>query len=102
MHNEWFAGINHEFVGFALPLRGTGTFGASASFLSFGELQGRDRDGNETTIFRPYDLALILSYARGFGSSLAFGVNAKFLREQIADESGTGVAFDLGGPLQFS
>ncbi|MCY4567980.1 MAG: PorV/PorQ family protein, partial [Candidatus Poribacteria bacterium] len=101
MHNEWFAGINHEFVGFALPLKGVGTLGVSSSFLSFGELQGRDRDGNETTIFRPYDLALILSYARGFGSSLAFGANAKFLREQIADESGTGIAFDLGGLYTF-
>ena len=101
MHNEWFAGINHEFVGFALPLKGVGTLGASASYLSFGELQGRDREGNETTIFRPYDLALILSYARGFGNSLAFGANAKFLREQIADESGTGIAFDLGGLYNF-
>lgn len=101
MHNEWFAGINHEFVGFALPLKGVGTIGASASYLSFGELQGRDREGNETTIFRPYDLALILSYARGFGSALAFGANAKFLREQIADESGSGIAFDLGGLYNF-
>ena len=96
MHNEWFAGINHEFVGFALPLGDIGTVGVSSSFLSFGELQGRDRDGNETTIFRPYDLALILSYARRFGSALAFGTNAKFLREQIADETGTGIAFDFG------
>ena len=102
MHNEWFAGINHEFVGFAYPLGSIGVLGASASFLSFGELQGRDREGNETTIFRPYDLALILSYARNFGSALAFGVNAKFLREQIADESGTGIAFDLGGLYNFS
>lgn len=102
MHNEWFAGINHEFVGFAHPFGSAGTFGASASFLSFGELQGRDREGNETTIFRPYDLALILSYARTFGDSLAFGTNAKFLREQIADESGTGIAFDFGGIYTFS
>ena len=101
MHNEWFAGINHEFVGFALPLGNVGTVGASASYLSFGELQGRDRDGNETTVFRPYDLALILSYARGFGDSLAFGTNAKFLREQIADETGTGIAFDFGGLYTF-
>ena len=97
MHNEWFADINHEFVGVALPLGSIGTVGASASYLSFGELQGRDREGNETAIFRPYDLAVIFSYARGFGSSLAFGANAKFLREQIADETGTGIAFDLGG-----
>ena len=35
------------------------------------------------------------------GVLLAFGVNAKFLREQIADESGTGIAFDLGGLYNF-
>ena len=102
MHNEWFAEINHEFVGFALPLGDIGTVGVSSSFLSFGELQGRDRDGNETTIFRPYDLALIFSYARRFGSALAFGTNAKFLREQIADETGTGIAFDFGVLYTFS
>ncbi len=101
MHNEWFAGINHEFVGFALPVRDIGTIGASANFLSYGELQGRDRDGNETTLFRPYDLALIFSYARAFGASLAFGANAKFLREQIADTSGSGIAFDFGGLYRF-
>lgn len=102
MHNEWFAGINHEFIGFALPVGDIGTVGASANFLSFGELQGRDRDGNETTIFRPYDLAVIVSYARNITQALAFGTNAKFLREQIADESGTGIAFDFGGLYTFS
>ncbi len=102
MHNEWFAGIHHEFIGFALPVVDIGTIGASANFLSYGELQGRDREGNETTIFRPYDLALILSYARSFSPSLAFGANAKFLREQIADESGSGIAFDFGGLYTFN
>jgi len=96
MHSEWFAGINHEFIGAALPLRNIGTFGASASFLAFGDLQGRDRDGNATSIFRPYDLALIFSYARDFGTAVAIGANAKLLREKIADETGTGIAFDTG------
>ena len=102
MHNEWFAGINHEFVGVALPVGNIGTVGLSSSFLSFGDLQGRDSEGNETTIFRPYDLAVILSYARNFSSAIAFGANAKFLREQIADETGTGVAFDFGALYTFS
>lgn len=101
MHNEWFAGINHEFVGFALPI-GNNTVGVSANFLSFGELQGRDQEGNETTLFRPYDLAVVVSYARRIGNTLAFGANAKFLREQIADDSGRGIAFDLGGLYAFS
>lgn len=102
MHNEWFAEINHEFIGFAFPFGNNNTVGASANFLSFGELQGRDQDGNETEIFRPYDLAVILSYARGFGEALAVGINAKYLQEQIADESGNGYAFDFGGLYTFS
>ena len=102
MHNEWFAGINHEFVGVALPVGNIGTLGLSSSFLSFGDLQGRDSEGNETTIFRPYDLAVILSYARNFSDSIAFGANAKFLREQIADVTGTGIAFDFGALYTFS
>ncbi len=97
MHNEWFEGINHEFIGFVQPIGNAGVIGASAIFLSFGELQGRDAEGNETGTFRPYDLALILSYARHFGSALSFGGNAKLIREQIDDESAQVIAFDVGG-----
>jgi hypothetical protein len=97
MHNEWFEGINHEFIGFVQPLGNTGTIGGSLIYLSFGELQGRDADGKETNKFRPYDLALILSYARQFGSAFSVGANAKWLREQIDTESAQVIAFDIGG-----
>ena len=102
MHNEWFAEINQEFVGIALPIGKNNTVGISANFLSFGDIQGRDQDGNLTAVFRPYDLAMVLSYARGFGKTLAFGINAKYIREQISDENGTGIAFDFGGLYNFS
>lgn len=97
MHNEWFAEINQEFVGMAFPIGKSNTVGISANFLSFGDIQGRDQDGNLTEIFRPYNIAMTLSYARGIGQSLALGINAKYMREQISDEKGTGVAFDFGG-----
>ena len=97
MHNEWFAEINQEYVGIALPIGKSNAVGISANFLSFGDIQGRDENGDLTEIFRPYDLAMILSYSRGFGDTLAFGMNAKYLREQISDENGTGIAFDFGG-----
>lgn len=102
MHNEWFAEINQEFVGIALPIGKSNTVGISANYLSFGDIQGRDQDGNLTEIFRPYDLAMILSYAHAFGDTLGFGVNAKYMREQISDENGTGIAFDFGGLYAFS
>lgn len=102
MHNEWFAEINQEFVGIAFPIGKSNTVGISANFLSFGDIQGRDQDGNLTEIFRPYDIALTLSYARGIGQSLSLGMNAKYMREQISDENGSGVAFDFGGMYTLS
>ena len=97
MHNEWFAGINHEFLGFAQPIGGSGVIGGSVIYMSFGEIQGRDANGKETSEFRPYDLALILSYARRVGSSVAIGANAKWVREAIDTESAQALAFDIGG-----
>lgn len=97
MHNEWIAEINQEFVGMAFPVGKSNTVGFSTNFLSFGDIQGRDQNGDLTEIFRPYDIAMILSYARGVGQSLALGVNVKYIREQISNENGSGIAFDFGG-----
>ncbi len=97
MHNEWFEGINHEFLGFVQPIEGLGVIGGSVIYMSFGEIQGRDANGKETRVFRPYDLALILSYARRIGSTMAFGANAKWVREEIDTESAQALAFDVGG-----
>ncbi|MCZ6677289.1 MAG: PorV/PorQ family protein [Candidatus Poribacteria bacterium] len=97
MHNEWFEGINHQFIGFVQPLGSAGTLGGSLIYLSFGELDKRDETGKELGTFRPYDMALILSYARRFTSALSLGVNAKWVREKIDTESAQVVAFDIGG-----
>lgn len=97
MHNERFADINYEYVGVAFPIGDKNTVAVSANFQSYGEMQGRDEEGNETNIFHAYDLAMVLSYARSFGQTVAVGINAKLLREQIADENGSGFAFDFGG-----
>jgi len=45
--------------------------------------------------FKPYDLALGVSYARGLGEMFAAGLNAKFLYERIDIHSDKGFAFDF-------
>lgn len=97
MHNSWFEGINHEFIGYVHPLGTLGVVATSFSYLSFGELERRDASGELKGNFRPYDLALVFSYGRKFTSDLAMGVNLKFLREQIDDEKAQAIAFDFGG-----
>ena len=97
MHNSWFEGINHEFIGYVHPLGTLGVVATSFSYLSFGELERRDASGELKGNFRPYDLALVFSYGRKFTSDLAMGVNMKFLREQIDDKKAQAIAFDFGG-----
>ena len=86
MHNEWLGDINHEYIGFAQPISDLGTIAGSLIYLNYGELIGRDASGNETKPFHPYDLALILSMARQFGS-LSVGANLKWVREKILNGS---------------
>ena len=97
MHNGWFEGINHEFIGYVSPFGTFGVIAVSFSFLSYGELERRDANGNDLGYFRPYDLGVVLSYSRRFTSSIALGVNTKFLYEQIDDANARALAFDVGG-----
>lgn len=97
MHNEWFEGINHEFIGFVQPIGDGGALGASVIYLSYGELDRRNENGEATGKFRPYDLALVLSYARQVASPFSVGANVKWIREQIDTENAQVIAFDIGG-----
>ena len=97
MHNSWFEGINHEFVGYVRPLGAFGVVATTFSYLSYGELDRRDAEGNQGKAFHPYDMAFVLSYGRKFTSDFSMGVNAKFLREQIDDKKAKAIAFDFGG-----
>lgn len=97
MHNRWFEGINYEFIGYVHPLSTLGVLATSFSYLSFGELERRDANGELQGHFRPYDLALVFSYGKKFTSNFAAGVNLKFLREQIDDKKAQAIAFDFGG-----
>lgn len=97
MHNEWFEGINHQFIGFAQPLGNAGTLGGSLIYLSFGDLERRDENGEQQGEFRPYDLALVLSYARKLNAAVSLGANAKWVSEKIDTESAQVIAFDIGG-----
>jgi len=96
MHNQWFEDIKHEYLGFVQPFGNLGVISSSILYLSYGEIQGRDENGKETKKFRPYDLAVILSYGRPLFKDLAIGVNAKWMREQIDEESAQVYALDIG------
>ena len=97
MYNRWIEDINYGYISYAHPVVGLGVIATSVAYLSYGELDGRDEQGNEEPPFRPFDLAVILSYSRNFTPDIALGINAKWLREQIDDNDAQAYAFDIGG-----
>ena len=95
MHNNWFEGISHQFIGISQPVGG-GVIGTSIISLSYGTITGRDANGKETKEFRPRDLAVLLSYGQKFGNT-ALGFNLKWVSEKIIEDIGAQViASDLG------
>ena len=95
MHNNWFEGISHQFIGISQPV-GRGVVSTSIIYLSYGTITGRDANGKETEEFRPRDLAVLLSYGQKFGDT-ALGFNLKWLSEKIIEDIGAQViASDIG------
>lgn len=98
-HTEWVTDINHDFLALAMPLNrsdSTESVGMSIVFLTQGKLEGRDENRQKTSTFEASDLAVTLSYAGKFNTSIRWGAGAKLIRQNIADESAGGAAFDLG------
>jgi hypothetical protein len=75
-------------------------FGASLLVLDEGTIQGLDASNHPTGDFRAQDLAMSLQLAQPVGPHASVGGAARWVRQSIADVSGNGLAFDLGGQLR--
>lgn len=95
-HHDYLGQFNHEAA--AVTHRaGGGVVGLVFSGFYAEELvrRGEDEVGVPQGTFRPYDLAIGLSYARAINERFAAGMNAKFIYETIDLYSDSGLAFDL-------
>jgi hypothetical protein len=95
-HYDYLGGFNHEAA--AVSHRaGGGVIGLLFSGFYSEELvrRGEDEVGIPEGTFRPYDVAIGLSYSRALGDRFAAGATAKFIYETIDLYSDSGVAFDL-------
>ncbi len=98
MHNEWFEDIRYEFLGYVQPMGELGTLAGSISYISMGDLERTDETGTVVgDSFHPYDILLGLSFGRRLSDDISIGVNGKFLREKIDEESADEFAVDIGG-----
>jgi len=96
---EWFADTRVNFLSFAYPYGGIGTFGMSFLAFSTGsELITNEEDPNGTSGLKwsAGGMALGLTYARMLTDKFSFGFTGKLVQESIWDMTSSGLAVDIG------
>ncbi|MEL6611252.1 MAG: PorV/PorQ family protein [Bacteroidota bacterium] len=96
---EWLLPeTQHSFAGVTLNSGALGTFGLSVTAIDYGEERVTTVEQPEGTgeFYGATDLAVGLSYARSLTQQFSIGGTAKFVRNQLWNESATTGAIDLG------
>ncbi|MBN2407173.1 MAG: tetratricopeptide repeat protein [Elusimicrobia bacterium] len=95
MHSIWFEDIFFDFVTAAVPTS-AGVFSMAVNYLGMDEIDMYYNTGVAAMdTYKPYDLAVYTSYANIIKGQ-ALGINLKFIRSVIEDESASAVAMDAG------
>jgi len=98
-HNQWLGEINHEFIGYCLPMGANGTLGLNLTVLNVGEMPvttvelSGDPNGE---FFTCVDWAFAIGYGRNLTDKVAFGATAKVIQQRIWDMKASAFAMDLG------
>lgn len=100
-HTEWFADINHEYLGMVVPLSLSSTVGVSFISLSSPEMEQTTVAEPEGTgiYFNVQDISIGLTYSRRMTERFSFGLSGKYIQQSIFNESARTMAVDIGGIL---
>lgn len=114
MHDERFGSlINYDFVSVAMPYGPDVSLGLSVLRLGVDGIPNTrnawvDVNGNgvfdsadqinydKVTYFNSSDWAVYFTYAKRSSSEFFYGANIKLIRRNLADQSATGIGFDVG------
>ena len=114
MHEERFGSlINYDFAGVAIPYGPDVSLGVSVLRLGVDGIPDTrnawaDNNGNgvfdsadqldydKITYFNSADWALYFTYAKRSSQEFSYGANIKLIRRTLADQSATGIGFDVG------
>lgn len=88
--------INAGFVAYSREVAGVGTLAGGLRFLSYGEFEEADEQGNRTGTFGASDVALTVGAARAQSERLRYGANVHVVYSSIADFNASALALDAG------
>ncbi len=97
-HIPYFADIDVNYVGLASVVEGFGTIGFGAKVVQIGDMKETTEEFPDGTgkIFSPTLSVFNVSYAKVLNANVQFGINAKFIHENVLNVQATGAAFDFG------
>ncbi len=97
-NSDWFVDSRHQHAALVFNAGNLGHFGLQVIALDYGDelvttIENPDGTGE---LWDALDLAVGVTYARALTDRFSVGGTAKFVRQQIWNESANGLALDLG------
>lgn len=99
-YNAYFQDTASQFLGYAQPTDGRGTFGFGASLFGVQDIEKRSATGGDADIadlgdFNTQDMALALGWANKRGA-LHYGLSLKYISSDLETEKAQTAALDVG------
>jgi len=88
--------VSYNYGTYVQPIGGAGAFGVGIVFLSYGQSEGRDENGNFTGNFGSNEFSPALYYGTRVLPDLSVGAALKWIRIQLAPDSKSGVGTTFG------
>ncbi len=99
-HNIWIMSMMADNIAIAKKFEKIGIFGLGLTYFNAGSLEKYDIDENnkyvEKGTFTPYVLTGILSYSNSMDKDIDFGVNLKYIIDNIDNSISNTFSFDIG------
>jgi hypothetical protein len=97
-YTRWFAGFNHSFGAFALPIGRNFTSAVSLVSLNSGniEITTLEKPNGTGLNYQVNDVAIAFTFAGYLTDQFSFGITAKYVSNAISNLSSQGIAFDVG------
>ena len=88
--------INLFSLAYSTEFENIGRFGAALKYINYGTFDAADEFGNRTGEFNAGEFAFLIGYAGEFEENFYYGINAKVIYSNIAENSSSAIATDIG------
>ena len=101
---SYIADIKVNYAGFVSRLGKSSTLGLSIKSFNFGDIMRTTSDNTEGTgeTFSPNFMTISATWSKSLADRMRFGLNMKYVQEEILRTSASGVGFDMGIQYGFS